>query len=848
MKHGSHPVLHRLKTYSSAWKSSPTQINHILKTIKSINDEKIHADFQPSPYLHLGGVISAFAEDFKPVSGVKYLIKCKKNANFAIYNSTCYKGENDNTVILSHWTETDDRSEFTIEYVSESDAYYIKSATAENVYTYAINTDNANSNVGIKAFDTPDETCLWAISYQASTNGFVIKPKNGSNGWNCRGSYGGNNHIGQWTNNGTDDNTWYFIPSGLTSGYYILKSCATDRPSYYFNDFTYASNTDGVTMGAQTLPSQLPNGYIWHVVNNKGVLTVTNGQGGEAIKTDNGTTTSNLTVMAYTNGGYFFDSYLNAGKGRPVGDYQKLTTWKDGGMTAADNLWNFNTIENLDESHIYNVVINNVAGYVKLTATNEAAKNGGFFYLSAAPQASDFTAADVEYMKSSITVEGNTITVNYSVKPDGLNAKAVIAETEVLAKTGVGYPAPSSEEYAALSQAIANAKAATDDNVDALNAALDAAILAYKTTENIQMPEDGHTYVFTNVHLSQERKYLNYTDDGLTLASRGTSSAEELPQSAKFTCHVINGRYAFVNNSGKYLIWKGKDKGANGQKGYMDAYDATECNLQVVKITKKDYVKNTVAAEDLFGYVTVAGNDPSTGKASSFIITAGSGFNQDDQGLKHYYQDSHSTAFSLEEVTYPNLISFNSTEGAVTGADYVATFSAPFATLLPEGVKAYYGKKSDDGTKVVLTEVEGEAVPANQGVILTSTAGTKVYMVPAAGETPAAIESNALGHSAGAAKDLEAGKAYILGKGSKGVAFYKSAAGTLPMNRAYLKNESDVNVSSIQMVFGETVDGIEDAVVMEGKDAPIYDLTGRRVLKAVKGGVYIQNGQKFIVK
>ena len=31
-------------------------------------------------------------------------------------------------------------------------------------------------------------------------------------------------------------------------------------------------------------------------------------------------------------------------------------------------------------------------------------------------------------------------------------------------------------------------------------------------------------------------------------------------------------------------------------------------------------------------------------------------------------------------------------------------------------------------------------------------------------------------------------------------------------------------------------------------NAPIFDLTGRRVVKAVKGGLYIQNGKKVIVK
>ena len=31
-------------------------------------------------------------------------------------------------------------------------------------------------------------------------------------------------------------------------------------------------------------------------------------------------------------------------------------------------------------------------------------------------------------------------------------------------------------------------------------------------------------------------------------------------------------------------------------------------------------------------------------------------------------------------------------------------------------------------------------------------------------------------------------------------------------------------------------------------NAPIYDLSGRRVMNTVKGGIYIQNGKKFIVK
>ena len=31
-------------------------------------------------------------------------------------------------------------------------------------------------------------------------------------------------------------------------------------------------------------------------------------------------------------------------------------------------------------------------------------------------------------------------------------------------------------------------------------------------------------------------------------------------------------------------------------------------------------------------------------------------------------------------------------------------------------------------------------------------------------------------------------------------------------------------------------------------NAPVYDLSGRRVTKMVKGGLYLQNGRKFIAQ
>ena len=809
--------------------------------------------------MHLGGVISAFAEDFKPTQGVKYLIKCNLGDNFAIYNSTCYKGSNDNTVILSYWTQTDNRSEFTIEYVSSSDAYYIKSATADNIYAYAIDTENANSNVGIKAFDTPDESCLWTISFQNSTKGFVIKPKGGSNGWNCRGSYGGNNHIGQWNNNGTDNNTWRFIPSTLTSGYYTLKNCATDRPTYYFNDFTYAPNTAGVTMGAQSLPTTLPNGYIWHVVNNKGVLTVTNGQGGDAaIKADDGTTTSTLTVMAYTNGGYIFDSYLNAGKGRPVGSYQRLTTWAAGGITPADNLWNFNSIDAFDEANIYNVEVNIPTGYAKLTATSEAAKNGGFFYLTTAPTASDFAAGDVAYMSGTVSVEGHTIKVNYTGVPETLKTAAENAETNILSKEGLGYPLHSSTEYRNLEQAIANAKVASADQVYALGNTFDAALSAYINTSNIQMPEDGKAYRMAYIYNDGVKQYL-YWNGSRIAAKQADQITDE--NTSIFVCHKKDDKYIFATNQGTYLSWmdNGNANKSYNLKGVTESYIAQ--NAWTVEPADANGNGGTVTAAraDLFGRMQMKALDKE-GKNYYYLnarhstganINADADFISGTANTKYYDSgwngQPRSHTFVFEEVTYPNEVKFASTNGKVTGADYVATFSAPFATIIPEGVTAYIVKT--EGTTATLTPIEGaQAIPARTGVILTSTDGATARMVPAADETTATVADNELGHSAGAALELTAESGYILGQRDGQIAFYHTADGTLPMNHAYLCKSADQSVQSIQMVFTPAT-GIGEAITtINTVNAPIYDLAGRRVMNPAKGGVYIQNGRKFIVK
>lgn len=750
-------------------------------------------------------IIGATAADFVPKDGTKYLIKCKGNSNVV------YTPENSN--ILQAQQEVTDASYFTIEskVVENVTYFYIHPAGDATKYVYitqAPSSTNNDANDGIVGVtgSQDDATCLWKIAFNTNTSAFNITPKGYDEcSWNCRSK-----GIGYWTTrykNNEPDNSWYITPNVVLNGYYTIKNTATDRRTNLYNDF----GVDKITCAAQELPTTLTNNYVWHVTTaNNNVLTVLNGEG-TPLYHDGNASLPTLKV-AYSDGTkYYFGEALNCGNS---GRNYKLTLWTDGDYSVADNQWTFAPV---DASNIYNVVCNIEDGYVTYNTTSEKAKNGGFFFISSTPEVANFTAATVSYYEpATVSIDGNNIKVNYAYNLEAVKQLA----NEALAKTGVGYPTAD----AATRTALANAVAGTDA------AAIVTALNAYKNDKvSIQMPEDGKAYVITNIHKTGGKRYMKYKEDGTSMVAR--DDAAVLPIEATYICHKVGDKYVFANNSGTYLTWRGKETGdcTNNNLGYTTSYDA-------------GYNTFTVAANpDVFGCLSFGAKRNNDQYPQSYYIITNTG-SFEKAGLNNFYNDNYSSAFTFEEVTYPNTINFHDAQ-KINGVSHIATFSAPFATIIPADVKAYY--VSAKGTEATMTAIDAQAIPANQGVILTSESGDAATMVPAAGETAATITGNQLGHSAGAAKALTAGEGYILGNGTEGTAFYPCKAGSLPINKAYLLGNG--GESAIAMNFGNAVTGINTIAAPASAKAPIFDLSGRRVVKATKG-LYIQNGKKFIVK
>ena len=183
---------------------------------------------------------------------------------------------------------------------------------------------------------------------------------------------------------------------------------------------------------------------------------------------------------------------------------------------------------------------------------------------------------------------------------------------------------------------------------------------------------------------------------------------------------------------------------------------------------------------------------------------------------------------------------------AQVGDKYYATTYLPFAVTIPEGVNAYTATLNENN--ITLNAVSG-VLPAETAVILEGGAATASFKLTSDNSTTV-NKGNMQGTLS--AKTIEAGTTDFLVLGTKDgmLGFYlpKETMTSIAGNRAYFDISSN---GAAQKGFGlnfDIVSGINNAVVGNTVQGAIYDLTGHRVNNMVKGGIYICNGKKIIIK
>ena len=172
----------------------------------------------------------------------------------------------------------------------------------------------------------------------------------------------------------------------------------------------------------------------------------------------------------------------------------------------------------------------------------------------------------------------------------------------------------------------------------------------------------------------------------------------------------------------------------------------------------------------------------------------------------------------------------------------------PFGVSNVAGATAYTGALNAEKNAIDMTATT--AVPANTGFVLVGTADKATLTIGKAADIEGdnALIGTNTGIQLTSGENDNHASYLVFGVNNGTVGFYKPASTltSIAANKAYI-NASAVSNGAISLNFGNTVTGINAATINNGENnAPIYDLSGRRVWAPVKGGLYIQNGKKLV--
>ena len=236
-------------------------------------------------------------------------------------------------------------------------------------------------------------------------------------------------------------------------------------------------------------------------------------------------------------------------------------------------------------------------------------------------------------------------------------------------------------------------------------------------------------------------------------------------------------------------------------------------------------------------YPTIASKN---GEGAAFTITSRDGkyvFEQGGRFLACDANGNYAEAYSKYNSTFTTVrLERVTTLPFTIGPSGFSSFWSPVQYTLPEGVTAC--RLEVEGGKVKLSPVEGNTVPKNTAVILKGAANETVQLTLVPEGTAAPLTGNLL--TGGAEPTALTTPVYALKKSAP--SFIK-VSDYMPAFKAYFT----ATENQVRELLERGLTGVV-SVATEAEDAPVYDLSGRRVQQTAKGGVYVTNGKKFIAK
>ena len=381
------------------------------------------------------------------------------------------------------------------------------------------------------------------------------------------------------------------------------------------------------------------------------------------------------------------------------------------------------------------------------------------------------------------------------------------------------------------------------------------------TTKDIEVNISNYPFKFSMKESdTPEWGYLTVnmsTADRRLLTNNTTSILRSVPN-AQYQNSTLNGikddlwrmvgdpfkGFKIMNKSGKCLVKAASGNGAT----YTDA-SATESN-NLWKVYGGDIIGQPnnvtdVNKEELKAKAFVLRHS-TVGEGDNYLTTSN---NDIVTSLGTWQKKSNGACFLFLEPEFT--VNLNTNDNLVAS---FATLALPFdfkvASSNTNDAKLYSGAYNASTGTLDMTAVEG-VVPASAGVVVKSDSkATSIVLTANAKSTATALTGNQL---VGTTKEIafsELTDKLVFGVTTQNHVGFYAAGGSdaLPANRAYLPTSVLGGENAVAMNFGGNVTGINAVVKADKANAAIYDLTGRRVTRTVKGGLYIQNGSKFVAR
>ena len=172
----------------------------------------------------------------------------------------------------------------------------------------------------------------------------------------------------------------------------------------------------------------------------------------------------------------------------------------------------------------------------------------------------------------------------------------------------------------------------------------------------------------------------------------------------------------------------------------------------------------------------------------------------------------------------------------------LATFTPAYDMVVPNDVEIYVASQYDTAhQRIILSQLEGKVIPADTPVLLYGHASTTIQLTYSDVEDGApTVSVNAFRGSFTPSAVPAGQEGRVLKEGE----FVKVEPSYVRGMRAFVSAAHSAGTRTALAFPGVTA--VESVKTASEAEAPIYDLSGRRVTKPVAGQIYVQNGKKFL--